>query len=460
MASPWLSDRDIARLSALDRAHFFHPATPLQQYAKDGPRIFVRGEGIYLFDAKGRRYIDGLSSLWNVNCGHGRQDIVDAIAEQMRELAFSTSFFGFAHPTGIELAAKLAELTPPGLDRLFFVGSGSEANETAVKLARSYHKVRGHERKVKVVSRMRAYHGATYGVLSATRLRQYHQYVTPLMDGFLEAPAPYHYRCDFCRDETGCTDRCATEVEALIQREDPETVAMLIAEPVQGAGGVLVPPPDYLPRVREICRRYDVLFVADEVINGFGRTGRMFGVNHWDVVPDMLTVGKGLTSGYMPLSGVAVSNAIYETLTTRPEEFTFWHGFTYNAHPGCCAAALKNLEIIEKENLVEHAAVMGRRLLERLRDLLDSPIVGEVRGLGLLAAVELVADKATRASFPDSRGGAMVRQKCLERGLILRALGDVVAMCPPLVITAEEVDALAGTIIAAVRETEREIRAA
>jgi putrescine aminotransferase len=457
MANPLLSDREIERLTGLDRAHFFHPATPLKQYAKDGPRIFTRGEGIYLYDAKGARYVDGLSSLWNVNCGHGRQDIVDAITEQMRELAFSTSFFGFAHPTGIELAARLAELTPPDLDRMFFVGSGSEANETAVKLARSYHKVRGHERKVKVISRVRGYHGVTYGVLSATRLRQYHQYFDPLMQGFLEAPAPYRYRCDFCRARATCTLQCADELEAIIQREGPETVAMVIAEPVQGAGGVIVPAAEYLPRVVEICRRHDVLFTADEVINGFGRTGRMFGVNHWDVVPDMLTMGKGLTSGYMPLSGVAVSNAIYETLVGRPEEFTLWHGFTYNAHPGCCAAALKTIEIVEKESLVEHSEILGRRLLAKLRELEDSSIVGEVRGLGLLAAVELVADKTTRAPFPNSEGGASVRKKCLDRRLILRALGDIVAMCPPLVISEPEVDELAATVIAAVRETEREL---
>ena len=457
MPSPRLTDREIERLVALDRAHFFHAATPLRTHAQTGPLIFTRGEGIYLYDATGRRFVDGLASLWNVNCGHGRQEIVEAIAEQMRELAFSTSFFGFAHPAGIELAAKLADLTPPGLDRVFFVGSGSEANETAVKLARAYHAARGHPGKVKVITRARAYHGATYGVLSATRLRQYHEAVTPLMEGFVEAPAPYRYRCDACRDEPACTLGCADGLEAAIRREGAETVAMVIAEPIQGAGGVLVPSPDYLPRVREICRRHDVLLVADEVINGFGRTGRWFGVNHWDVVPDMLTMGKGLTSGYMPLSGVAVSEVLYQTLASRPDEFTFWHGYTYNAHPGCCAAALKNIEIIEKEELVEQSARMGARLLDGLRSLERSPIVGEARGLGLLAAVELVRDKATRDPFPGSRGGQLVRRKCLERGLILRALGDVLALCPPLVISETEVDAVVDTIRESITEAEREL---
>ena len=209
--------------------------------------------------------------------------------------------------------------------------------------------------------------------------------------------------------------------------------------------------------MREICRRHDVLLVADEVINGFGRTGRWFGVNHWDVVPDMLTMGKGLTSGYMPLSGVAVSEVLYQTLASRPDEFTFWHGYTYNAHPGCCAAALKNIEIIEKEGLVEQSARMGARLLDGLRSLERSPIVGEARGLGLLAAVELVQDKATRAPFPGSRGGQLVRRKCLERGLILRALGDVLALCPPLVISEAEVDAVVDTIRESVAEAEREL---
>jgi len=450
-----LTEAEIARLVELDRAHFFHAATPLRTHETTGPVIFTRGEGIYLFDARGKRYVDGLSVLWTAHIGHGRTDIVDAIAEQMKELAYSTSFFGFAHPRGIELAAKLAELAPAGLDRVFFVGSGSEANETSVKLARAYHKARGHDRKVKVITRTRAYHGATYGTLSATRIRQYHQHVQPLMQGFIEAPAPYRYRCDDCRAAPACTLACADGIEAAILREGPETVAMVILEPVMGAGGIIVPPPDYLPRVREVCRRHDVLLVADEVINGFGRTGRMFAVNHWDVTPDMMTIGKGLTSGYMPLSGVLVSHAVYEALLSQPEEFTFWHGYTYNAHPGCCAAALKNLEIIEKEGLVQRAEVLGRRLLGRLRELETSPMVGEVRGLGLLAAVELVADKATREPFPDGRAGALVRRGCLERGLIVRAMGDVIAMCPPLVIGEAEVDALADTIRDAVRDAER-----
>jgi len=447
-----LTDQEIDRLTALDRAHFFHAATPLQQHAKDGPRIFIGGEGIYLYDAKGRAFIDGLASLWNVNCGHGRQDIVDAIAGQMRQLAFSTSFFGFAHPAGIELAARLATVTPPGLDRFFFVDSGSAANETAIKLARSYHKARGNSRKVKVISRARAYHGATYGTLSATRLRQYHEHVSPLMEGFLEAPAPYRYRCEACSMLDSCTEACADSVDALIRREGPDTVAMVIAEPVQAAGGIIVPPPTYLPKLREICRAHDVLLVADEVICGFGRTGRWFGVDNWGVVPDMLTIGKGLTSGYMPLSGVAVSHAIYDVLTTRPEEFTFWQGFTYNAHPGCCAAALQTIEILDKENLVEHAQRMGRRLLDRLRVLDDSPIVGDIRGLGLLAGVEIVANKQTRAPFPDGRGSALVRRHCLERGLIVRAISDTIALCPPLVITESEVDHVADVVIQAVRE--------
>ena len=449
-----LTDQEIDRLTALDRAHFFHAATPLQQHAKDGPRIFLGGEGIYLYDAKGRAFIDGLASLWNVNCGHGRQDIVDAITGQMRQLAFSTSFFGFAHPAGIELAARLATVTPPGLDRFFFVDSGSAANETAIKLARSYHKARGYARKVKVISRARAYHGATYGTLSATRLRQYHEHVSPLMEGFLEAPAPYRYRCEACSMLDGCTEACADSVDALIRREGPDTVAMVIAEPVQAAGGIVVPPPTYLPKLREICRAHDVLLVADEVICGFGRTGRWFGVDNWAVVPDMLTIGKGLTSGYMPLSGVAVSHGIYDVLTTRPEEFTFWQGFTYNAHPGCCAAALQTIEILDKENLVEHAERMGRRLLDRLRVLESSPIVGEVRGLGLLAGVEIVSDKRSRVPFPDGRGSALVRRLCLERGLIVRAISDTIALCPPLVITEAEVDHVAAVVTDAVREAE------
>ena len=277
------------------------------------------------------------------------------------------------------------------------------------------------------------------------------------MEGFVEAPAPYRYRCDACGTQPSCTGACAEAVDALIRREGPDTVAMVIAEPVQAAGGIIVPPPTYFPNLREICRAHDVLLVADEVICGFGRTGRWFGVDNWSVVPDMLTIGKGLTSGYMPLSGVAVGGGIYEVLTTRPEEFTFWQGFTYNAHPGCCAAALQTIEILEKENLIEHAQRMGRRLLDRLRPVESSPIVGEVRGLGLLTGVEIVADRKTRAPFPDGRGSALVRRHCLEHGLIVRAISDTIALSPPLVISESEIDHVADIITGAVRKAEAEL---
>jgi adenosylmethionine-8-amino-7-oxononanoate aminotransferase len=277
------------------------------------------------------------------------------------------------------------------------------------------------------------------------------------MEGFLEAPAPYRYRCEACRTAPACTGACTDAVDALIRREGPDTVAMVNGEPVQAAGGIIVPPATYWPRLREICRAHDVLLVADEVICGFGRTGRWFGVDHFGVVPDMLTMGKGLTSGYMPLSGVAVDQAVYDVLTTRPEEFTFWQGFTYNAHPGCCAAALATIDILEKEGLVGHAERMGRRLLDRLRPLESSPLVGEVRGLGLLVGVEIVADRATRAPFPDGRGCAAVRRRCLEEGLITRAISDVIALAPPLCISEAEVDRVAGIITAAVRATEPEL---
>jgi putrescine aminotransferase len=357
----------------------------------------------------------------------------------------------------VSFAPRHARVTPPGRDRFFFVDSGSAANETAIKLARAYHKTRGNSRKVKVIARARAYHGATYGTLSATRLRQYHEHVSPLMEGFLEAPTPYRYRCEACGTLPSCTEACTDAVDALIRREGPDTVAMVIAEPVQAAGGIIVPPPTYLPRLREICRSHDVLLVADEVICGFGRTGRWFGVDNWAVTPDMLTIGKGLTSGYMPLSGVAVGGAIYDALTTRPEEFTFWQGFTYNAHPGCCAAALQTIEILEKEDLIEHAQRMGRRLLDRLRRLESSPIVGEVRGIGLLVGVEIVADQKTRVPFPDGRGCATVRRHCLEDGLIVRAISDTIALSPPLVISESEVDHVADIVSAAVRKAEAEL---
>ena len=425
----------------------------LMAFTKRQPVALVRGEGSRVWDSDGKMYLDFTGGISVTALGHSHPKVVGTLREQAATLLHVSNIFHI--PQQAQLAALLCDHS--FADRVFFSNSGAEANETAIKLARSYHKARGNARKVKVISRARAYHGATYGTLSATRLRQYHEHVSPLMEGFVEAPAPYRYRCETCATLPACTEACADAVDALIRREGPDTVAMVIGEPVQAAGGIIVPPDSYWPRLREICREHDVLLVADEVICGFGRTGRWFGVDNWAVVPDMLTIGKGLTSGYMPLSGVAVGGEIYDVLTTRPEEFTFWQGFTYNAHPGCCAAALQTIEILDKENLVEHAQRMGRRLVDRLRPLESSPIVGEVRGLGLLTGVEIVADRKTRAPFPDGRGSATVRRHCLEAGLIVRSISDTIAMAPPLVISESEIDHVADVVTTAVRRTEVEL---
>ncbi len=433
-----------AELVQEDLTHLLHPMTPLYEHAQRGPLVLVEGQGIMVRDSDGREYLDGLAGLWNVNVGHGRREIVAAAAAQMERLAFAPSFFGLSNVPAIQLGHRLAELTPPGLKRFFYTCGGSESNETAFKIARAYWRLRGRPEKYKIIARERAYHGPSYGALSATGLPQFHQYYGPLVPGFLHVmmPDPYRGTYDPAR-YADVGEAAAAALEEAIQREGPETVAAFIAEPVPGVGGVLVPPPSYFPRVQEICRRYQVLLIVDEVITGFGRTGRWFGVEHWGVQPDLMTLAKGITSGYLPLGAVALTEEIYQVLAAPG--VTFLHGFTYYGHPVCCAAALANLAVIERERLVENAARMGEYLLARLTELRDHPLVGDVRGLGLMAGVELVADRATRRPFPpEKQVGRQVVHLARENGLLCRASGDIICFAPPLCIDRAGVDLLVG----------------
>jgi putrescine---pyruvate transaminase len=438
-----LADQLVSQLEELDRTHWLHPMGDLGAPPGSTPQlIFVRGHGATLEDAGGRTYVDAMASLWNVNVGYGREPLAAAAAEQMRTLAFSNAYGAFSHEPGIRLAAKLAELAPGDLETTFFASGGAEANDTAYKLARLYWKRRGKPGKVQIVSRLRDYHGLTLGAMSATGIPLFWKDFDPLTPGFLHAPAPDPYRFPSTAhgDGQGPGLFYARALEDVIVKAGPETVAAVVVEPVQGAGGVIVPPPDYLPRVREICTRHGVLLIADEVITGFGRTGRWFGTEHADVVPDMMIFAKGVTSGYVPLSGVMISRDLHETLKTQ--KGTFAHGFTYSGHPVACAVALANLRIIEAERLVERVAEAGRRLLPQLMKLKRHPIVGDVRGVGLLAGIEFVRDQQTRAPFDPSLGVArQVWVAALEDGVIFRPLtGDVLAICPPFVISDEQID--------------------
>ena len=441
---------EASRLEELDRTHWLHPQGDLGSPAGTVPQvIFARGRGSTLWDVHGREYLDLMAALWNVNVGYGRAELAEAAAGQMRELAYTSAYAGSGNPPAVLLAAKLAELAPGDLSVTYFASGGGEANDTAYKLARLYWNLRGKPEKVKIVARLRAYHGLTYGATSATGLANFWDRVGPLAPGFLHAPAPHPYRYE---GEGSAGEGYARALEEVIEKAGPETVAAVVAEPVQGAGGAIVPPPDYFPRLREVCDRHQVLLIADEVITGFGRTGRWFGMEHYGVAPDLMVFAKGVTSGYLPLSGVMLTGEVHEGL--RELHGALPHGFTYSGHATACAVALRNLRIFEEERLVERAETSGRLLARLLDGLRDVALVGDVRSLGLIGGIELVRDRETKASFEPAQGvGRRVMLKALEKGVITRALsGDVLAICPPLVIEDAELERGVGVLRAAIEE--------
>ena len=435
-------------LVQLDLAHQLHPQFHVRDH--EDPIIFARGEGALLYDVNGREYIDGLACLWNVAVGHGRAELADVAAEQMRELAFNNSYVGYANVPAIRLAEKLMSLVYPNMQAVLFSNSGSEAVEAALKIARYFWYLQDKPEKVKIIARKEAYHGGTYGATAATGLPLFHKGFGPLPPAFVRVETCYPYRCGHCAGAADCNLACADDIEQAIVAEGPETVAAVIGEPVHGAGGVLVPTPGYWPRVREICDRYDVLLIADEVITGFGRTGRWFALEHWGVQPDLMTVAKAITSAYVPLAGTIYSKRIHDAIMQAPPDKKFMHGYTNAGHPAACAVALRNLQIIEDEGLVERANVMGERLLNGLRALQEHPNVGDVRGLGLIAGLELVADRSTKAPFdPSDAVGPRVLKEMRKRGVLTRVKGDSVLFAPPLIVEAAQVD----RIISALEES-------
>ena len=432
-----------------DRAHLLHPLHHPSAYA--GTRIWVSGDGALIKDADGREYIDGLSGLWNVNVGHGRRELGEVASRQMATLAFHSTYAGGSNEPAIALAERLSELVYPSINTFFFTSGGAEASETSFKTARFYWKALGRPDKIKIISRHRAYHGLTLAAMSATGLSAFWPMFEPRTPGFLHIDAPDPYR--FVNPDPGVSlgVAAANKLEDAILREGPETVAAFIAEPVQGAGGVIVPPPDYFRRVREICTRHDVLFIADEVITGFGRTGRWFGLEHYGVEPDIMQFAKGITSGYVPLGGIGVSDPIRDAINSVPAAKRWMHAYTYSGHPTCCAVALENVDIIEREHLVERAAERGARLLEKLRSLESLDGVGHVRGQGLMAAVEVVADKKTKELFPPQAGLAQkLTNALLERGLYTRVALDCVCLAPPLMTSDALLDRIVDTLAEAI----------
>jgi adenosylmethionine-8-amino-7-oxononanoate aminotransferase len=426
--------------------------------AAHGTMQIVKGRGVYVWDANGRKYIDGLASLWNVAIGHGRAAVARAAAKQMRAIEFVPTLLGFSSKPAEELATRITRLAPKGLTRIFFTSGGSEANESVIRLVRLYWRLRQRQDKIKIVALNRAYHGSSTGSASLTGLPYFHQYYEPLLDGVVRMARPFCYRCELKLTYPSCGIACADELERIIQREGPETVGAFIAEPVQGVGGVVIPPDGYFQRIRQICDKYDVLLVNDEVITGFGRLGHNFGIDRWKVIPDMISFAKGVTSGYLPLGGVLMKERIYQTLVDAGPEFALHHGFTYSGHPVACAAGLANLDIIESERLIARVRQLAPYFAKQLKALEHHAIVGEVRAVGLMAALELVRDKRSKEPLPaEWKVPQRIRAACLERGVIVRASADTIAVCPPFVIKEKEIDLIAATLDAAIAAVAAEL---
>ena len=428
-----------------DRAHLMHPLHHPSSYST--ARVWVSGRGAIIKDASGREYIDGLSGLWNVNVGHGRAELGEVAKQQMSTLAFHSAYAGGTNEPAIRLAERLSGLVYPSINTFFFTSGGAEASETSFKTARFYWKALGKPDKIKVISRRRAYHGLTLAAMSATGLQAFWPMFEPRTPGFLHIDAPDPYRFANTNASISIGVAAANQLEEAILREGADTVAAFIAEPVQGAGGVIVPPADYFARIRDICSKHGVLLIADEVITGFGRTGRWFGLEHYGIEPDIMQFAKGITSGYVPLGGIGVSDAVRDVINGVPPSKRWMHAYTYSGHPTCCAVALANIDILERERLAERAAAAGDRLLRGLRTLESLDSVGNVRGLGLMAAVEVVRDKSTKQQFPPEAGLTQkLTDAMLDRGLYTRVVMDCVCLAPPLVTTDAEIDRIVNIV--------------
>ncbi|WP_174842919.1 aspartate aminotransferase family protein [Neobacillus mesonae] len=433
---------NIDHLRELDKKYFLHPTTSIKQHQANGPSvIFTEGKGIYLKDVKGDTYIDGLSSLWNVNIGHGREEIVDVISEQMKKLAYSSTFQNFSHEPVIQLSEKIASLTPGDLNVSFYTSGGSESNETAFKLVRHYWKLKGKEKRTKIIALERGYHGITMGATSATGITPFQNMATANAPDFFHAK-PFQLNCELGDKVDANYPR---SIRGIIEKEGSETVAAVILEPVQGAGGINIPPDGYLQAVRKLCDEYGILMIADEVICGFGRTGKMFGVDNWNVVPDVMSVAKGITSAYIQLGAVIITERLRDELAEISTDVLF-HGFTYSGHPSACAAALKNIEIIETENLVANAKNMEDELLKGFQYLEEKhSIVTKTRAKGLMGAFELFVDRDSGTPFdPSALAAPKVIQECFKRKLIARPVvfegSNIITIAPPLIANKQEIE--------------------
>ena len=440
--------RTTAEWQAADAAHFLHPFTDFQSLAKKGARIITRADNIYLWDSEGHKILDAMSGLWCVNVGYGQQALIDAATRQLKELPFYNAFFQTATPPAIELAELLSEVTPPQFEHVFFSGSGSEGNDTVVRMVRRYWDLLGQPQRQVIISRRNAYHGSTMAGASLGGMSGMHAQGGLPIPGIVHIEQPHWFELGrpqgLSRDEFG--RRAAGWLEQKILEVGAERVAAFIAEPVQGAGGVIVPPETYWPEAQRICDRYGILLVSDEVICGFGRTGHWFGCERFGTRPDLMTFAKGVTSGYVPLGGVMVGDRIADVLIGRGGEFT--HGYTYSGHPVACAVAVANIRLMRELGLVQHVHDdVGPYLAQVFATLAEHPLVGEAQTCGLMGALQLVKDKASGTPFADELEVGMVcRGHCFGNGLIMRAVGDRMIIAPPLVITRAQIDELAALV--------------
>ena len=443
-----------------DIENVIHPYTNLAVHQTKGPTILERGKGVFVYDDQGKEYIEGLAGLWCTSFGFGEEELIEAAIQQMRKLPY---YHNFAHKSSgpiIDLAEKLKEVAPGTFSKVFFTCSGSEANDTQIKLQWYMNNALGKPEKKKIISRIKGYHGVTIAAASLTGLPANHRDFDLPIPQVKHTTCPHHYRnAEEGETEEEFATRLAADLEQLINDEGPETVAAFIAEPVMGAGGVIVPPEGYFPKMQEVCRKYDVKMITDEVICGFGRTGNYWGAQTFGFEPDALSCAKALSSAYLPIGAVLVSEQMYEAMVDESKKIgTFGHGYTYGGHPTAAAVALRTLQLMEERNLMAHVQKVMPLFQRRLNALADHPLVGEARGVGMIGAVELVADKATRKAFDPSQAvGPYATSRCEEHGLVSRNLGDSMALCPPLIITEAEIEAMFDRFEKALDDTEHHV---
>jgi putrescine aminotransferase len=429
------------QLQDIDGQHHIHPFTDHKALMEKGTRIITRADGVYLWDSDGNKILDGMAGLWCVNVGYGRQELVDAATNQMQELPYYNNFFQTTHPPAIELSKALVDISPSQFNHVFFTNSGSEANDTVVRMVRHFWALEGKPEKTVIISRENAYHGSTVAGSSLGGMKGMHAQGGILHD-IEHIAQPYWYRSGSEMDPEEFGLKTAQALEIRIREIGEDRVAAFIAEPVQGAGGVIIPPTTYWPEIQRICKKYGILLIADEVICGFGRLGEWFGSEHFDIEADLMPIAKGLSSGYLPIGGLMIGDRVTETVINKGSDFN--HGFTYSGHPAACAVALENIRILKDEKIIEKAKhELSPYLQKKWLALGDHPMVGEARGVGMVGALELVKDKNTKTSYPsDQNVGTICRDFCFNNGLIMRAVGDAMIICPPLVISHSEINEL------------------